>query len=238
MIGNDIVDLRDRDARPESFRARFDERVFSADERHAMAHDPVPLARRWAHWAAKEAAYKLAKQIDSTFVFTPARLVARFSSQGTTSGAVGARLERHGHLELPRRLGPGIATLELRSFETADYVHVIAVPVDSDWGGIDLMAESIDLDVDDPSAAVRAVAIREISRSLGVAAERLSIGREGRIPTVELDGMRTALSLSLSHHGGWIGYATRLHIDTQFHTDRTDQGIDSMAQATARMWVQ
>ena len=64
MIGNDVVDLEDPETRPETFRPRFDERVFDPVERRAIAHDPRPHARRWAHWAAKEAAYKLARQLD------------------------------------------------------------------------------------------------------------------------------------------------------------------------------
>ena len=78
MVGNDIVDLFDPDAQPRSFRPGFDERVFAAEERRAIEQDPNPLARRWAHWAAKEAAYKLARQIDETFVFSPRRLVANY----------------------------------------------------------------------------------------------------------------------------------------------------------------
>ena len=131
MLGNDIVDLQDSDARPESFRARFDDRVFSAEEQRAIAQDSNPLARRWAHWGAKEAAYKLAKQLDSSFVFTPGRLVADYvddENDVEVSRRVAPRLERRGELELPFALPQGTGMLELRSFETADRVHVVAVP--------------------------------------------------------------------------------------------------------------
>ena len=64
MLGNDVVDLLDVDARPETFRRRFDARVFAPEERRAIAADPRPQALRWAHWGAKEAAYKLARQLD------------------------------------------------------------------------------------------------------------------------------------------------------------------------------
>ena len=80
MIGNDIVDLEDPDTRPETFRPRFDERVFDAAERRSIARDADPHKRRWAHWAAKEAGYKLGRQADEDFVFTPSRLVARFEA--------------------------------------------------------------------------------------------------------------------------------------------------------------
>jgi len=215
MLGNDIIDLRDADARPESFHARFDERVFSLDERRAIAQDANPVARRWAHWGAKEAAYKLAKQVDSTFVFSPGRLVADYSaspddaSRAPGRSRVGGQFERQGRLELPAALPNGIRRLALRSFETANQLHVVVVPVGSDWDDVEMAVEALDRELDDPSTAVRAMAIRKISRSLGVSAERLRIARDRRVPVVELDGARMPLSLSLSHHGGWIGYAVR-----------------------------
>ena len=87
MLGNDVVDLRDADSRPESFRPRFDIRVFTPEERRAISRDREPMARRWAHWAAKEAAFKLAKQIDPSFVFSPGQLAVDFDTS-TESGAV------------------------------------------------------------------------------------------------------------------------------------------------------
>ena len=242
MIGNDVVDLRDPDARPETFRPRFDERVFSPDERRAIAHDAVPIARRWAHWGAKEAAYKLAKQIDSTFVFSPARLVANFSSHEGGSNRARGGLERRGYLELPPiSMGPsgnGIMTLELRSFETFEQVHVVAAPAGSDWGAIDLAVREIDPLTEDPSAAVRALAIRETSRILGVTEERLTIGRDDRIPTVRFDGLRTSLCLSLSHHGRWISYAMRLPIDVQNPSCRRDARTDSVGLTAGLAWTE
>jgi len=232
MLGNDVVDLRDPDARPESFRARFDERVFSIEEQRGIAQDANPLARRWAHWAAKEAAYKLAKRLDSTFVFSPGRLVAKYSNDSDQqSPRTAGQRKRRGLLELPRALSQGIRMLALRSFETAEWVHVVAVPVGSDWGGVDSAVEPLGGELKDPSVAVRRLAVREISLSLGVGAERVSIGREGRVPTVEIDGSRTSLSLSLSHHGNWIAYAMRLRTDLQGECGWPRGGSDSFARA-------
>lgn len=214
MIGNDLVDLRDADARPESFRPRFDERVFSDEERRSFARDASPLARRWAHWGAKEAAYKLARQIDSTYVFSPARLLPRFETEESVILHHATGLERRGRLAFPSPLSNELEELEIRSFETAERVHVVAVPLGADWGSIDLGVETIDVRTDDPSLAVRNFAIGGISRSLGIEAKRISIGREGRVPIVQLDGVTTSLSISLSHHGRWIAYAMRIHLET------------------------
>jgi len=63
MLGNDVVDLLDAESQPETFRPRFDERVFTEAERSEIAKSSRPLALRWALWSAKEAAYKLAKAL-------------------------------------------------------------------------------------------------------------------------------------------------------------------------------
>ncbi|MCA9505334.1 MAG: 4'-phosphopantetheinyl transferase superfamily protein [Myxococcales bacterium] len=207
MLGNDVVDLRDPESDPESFRPRFDERVFAEEERREIAHDPRPLARRWAHWAAKEAAYKLARRLDPGFVFSPRTLVARFDplSEAATRGP--GVVERRGRLELPRTVGPEISTLELRSTESAACVHVVALPGGFDWGAVDVGVARIDPAREDAGRVARALAITDVARSQGVAAERLAIAKVGRVPVVELDGERTSLVLSLSHHGAWVAFA-------------------------------
>ncbi len=212
MLGNDVVDLLDPDARPESHPARFDERVFAEEEKRSIARDSNPLARRWAHWAAKEAAFKLAKQIDSDFVFAPKRLVVRYVSASIGSDG---RVTRHGSLDLPEIRGNTIRRLEIRSDETLERVHVIATPEGSDWKAIDADVRRLGSTGIDPSRAVRTLAIGRSSRILGIDRNRLTIGQRGRIPIVELDGSRTSLCLSLSHHGGWMAYAMRPRIDLE-----------------------
>lgn len=204
MLGNDVVDLHDRDSRPETFRPRFDARVFDECERRAIAHDLHPLARRWAHWGAKEAAYKLVRQVDPGFVFAPRRLVVRFEP---VSPNAGRRRERRGRIELPEDSALAGSAVEVRSFETPDYVHVIALPEGADWGAIAARVCELEPAKADPSEAVRQLARAEIACSLGVEEARLEIGRRGRIPTIELDHAPTALSLSLSHQGRWIAFA-------------------------------
>lgn len=201
MLGNDVVDLEDVDARPETFRSRFDARVFADEERRAIAADADPQACRWAHWGAKEASYKLARQLDSGFVFSPVRLVAHWAPRRAGTG------ERRGRLE--RVAGPGgrALAIELRSFENRERVHVVAQPAGADWGGVVMAVESIAGSDEAPGQAVRRLARREIARALGVTPERLSIGRRDRIPTLALDGRPTAHALSLSHHGRFVAFA-------------------------------
>jgi phosphopantetheinyl transferase (holo-ACP synthase) len=213
MLGNDVVDLRDADTDPDTYRPRFDQRVFTPVERRAIERDSQlhsgSHARRWAHWAAKEAAYKLAKQVDSDFVFAPAKLVPRFSAAVDQAGD---RVERRGMLLLPSAVAPGIQELELRSDETPDRVHLLALPSGSDWGAVVSAVEPIDEGVD-PSSAVRCLAIDRIAQDLGIESDRIEIGRRGRIPTVEIDGARSTMEISLSHHGGWVACVMMLRND-------------------------
>lgn len=220
MLGNDVVDLRDADAKPETFRPRFDARVFAPVERRAIERDAQPQARRWAHWAAKEAAYKLAKQIDATFVFSPSKLVAHFNAP--VDGSAG-RVERCGTLGLPNMLTPGVRELELRSFETADWVHVLALPAGSDWEAVVWAVAPLEV-MADPSAAVRSLAVNRIAQDLGVERDRVTIGRRGRIPTVSIDDCDRTMAISLSHHGGWVACAMRLRCEESLPRDRTDCG--------------
>lgn len=207
MLGNDVVDLEDVDARPETFRRRFDARVFAEEEREAIAEDEHPQARRWAHWGAKEAAYKLARQVDPRFVFAPARLVARFELARSSSDGAPPLRERRGRMILAGGPAKEVNPVELRSFETSAYVHVVALPAGSDWATVAMAVAPLAESREDPGLAVRRLALRRIADELGVESGRLSIGRRDRIPTVELDGKTTRLALSLSHHGRFVAFA-------------------------------
>lgn len=248
MLGNDVVDLLDVDARPETFHRRFEARVFTPGERERIAAaartdgsstsggadasegantSEAADALRWAHWAAKEAAYKLLRQRDPAFVFSPIRLEARFDAPAL-GGPLGAT--RRGRLtvqpgplsgDAPARDLASQATtsgsaapapaIELASFETRDFVHVLALPAGADWRSVvtavEPLASSCFAADEDASRAVRQLALRGIAEALGVDRSRLAIGRRGRIPTVELDGTPTPIALSLSHHGRFVAFA-------------------------------
>ncbi len=209
MLGNDVVDLEDPDTLPESFRPRFDERVFDPTERRAIAHARDPHARRWMHWAAKEAAYKLARQIDPRFVFSPSKLVARFADDASNETD---RIERRGMLDLPKALAPGFAALELWAEIVDGRVHVIALPRGEDWAAVVSSVEVLPAG-GDPSEEVRRLARECVSRDLGLSVDRVTIGRRDRIPTVEIDGRRCHMALSLSHHGRFVAVASNHRVE-------------------------
>ncbi len=254
MLGNDVVDLQNADSRPESFRPRFDARVFSEEERRVISRDANPLALRWAHWAAKEAAFKLAKQADPDFVFSPSRLRVEFEP---IRASYGQQIQRFGMVTRLDSISIAPESIEVRSFESAERVHVVALSVGADWGAVSGAVESIESLSVDPSVAVRELAIHEIARVLGVAPNRLAVGcREGqyagwqagvpnapcssglprrasrpsRVPTIELDGEPTSLSLSLSHHGRFVSFAMTPRIEPAIQMGRSfDHGAATVS---------
>ena len=239
MIGNDVVDLRDPDADPTSFRPRFDTRVFGASERAAIDRDPRPGLRRWAHWAAKEAAYKALRRVDRDFVFAPSRLVARFASmteatpiaQASEAGKA-QRFVRRGEL---LSLGPesegGSRRIALRCEEWRDGVHVVAWLPSVDPRALLHGITRLATPEDDASAAARALALDHIAARIGCRVGRLAVGRRGRIPTLEIDGEATASPLSLSHHGCYVGFAWRA--DSSELARRAEARAGSLAKHAA-----
>ena len=193
MIGNDVVDLFDRDADSSSYRPGFDARVFSADERRLIASACEPERQRWRLWAAKEAAYKAARKCDPSTVFSPSAFSVSLEPDGEhLRGMVDCLGSRYRVLfDESQRWIHAIATRGARGF--ARVISAVGRH-------------------DDPSArgeslAVRALAREHVARHLGVRPEDLRIRREARIPWVWLQDRRLNLSLSLSHSGGIVAFA-------------------------------
>ena len=88
MVGNDVVDIAD--TRRRARHVGFDARVFSDRERRAIEGDDDHEARRWAHWAAKESAYKVAKRRDPDAIFSPVKFSAEFDGGFAAARSRGA----------------------------------------------------------------------------------------------------------------------------------------------------
>ena len=78
MVGNDVVDLADREVCNGPAHPRVDARVFAPAERRALEAGGAPNRLRWTLWAAKEAAYKLAVKRDPNVIFAASRFVVKF----------------------------------------------------------------------------------------------------------------------------------------------------------------
>jgi len=189
MLGNDVVDLADREAAAGATHARFDERVFAASEREAIERSAFPERLRWTLWAAKESAFKAARKIDPRIVLSHRRFEVAVEDDHACTVTHGASRW----------------TVRTRCHDGA--VHAVAVAADAARSeSIDGFARVASTDAD-LSAAVRRFAIGRLAARLGVEPGRLEIARRGRIPFVLLDARPALLELSLSHHGAVFGFA-------------------------------
>ncbi len=186
MVGNDLVDLAD----PETLspHPRFDERVFNPAERAAIAAACDPHRARWARWAAKESAFKLARRADPRMVFAHARFATELDP-----GGVG-------------RVTLGVWTCAVVVSCVASAVHAVATRCARDQARLVAGWTRSATDAD-PRAEVRALTIASVARHLGCETSQVAVvTRPDRVPELVVAG-ELAGALSLSHHGAFVAFA-------------------------------
>jgi len=193
MVGNDVIDLGDPEARPGGCHARFDARVFAAVELEQLAASTAPVRLRWILWAAKEAAFKVAKKDDARTIFSPRRFVVCVTS-GTQARVAHDARRFAVELEIGARYVHAIAT-----DGGNPGARVVAGVERIAWGGSTC-----------PGSAARTLAIRALAPLLGIAAAELSVAREARVPRLCRGSVDVATDLSLSHHGRFVAFACTL----------------------------
>jgi phosphopantetheinyl transferase (holo-ACP synthase) len=188
MLGNDVVDLADPETRPGGRHPRFDVRVFTREERAALAEAEDPERLRWSLWAAKEAAYKCLKKLAPGTCFSPLRFAVQLEA---------GRVECGG-----RRL-------RLALFAEGDLLHAVATDAADPERDVlcALAARPAGQDPDGASRAVRALAREAAAAQLGCRADEIEVWREGRLPRLRRLGAQRELDLSLSHHGRFLAAA-------------------------------
>ncbi len=191
MIGNDVVDLREPGQLAEARHPRFDRRVFSGAERETLGASGAPERLRWILWAAKEAAYKVARKLDPETVFSPPRFEVELDA--TLKGRV-----RHEE-----------RSFELVVDENEERVHALASEADPKEGVVSRVVRT-DEDPATVSRAVRALACHELATVLQIAVEDLEIRQLGRIPVLTATDRSLDVDLSLSHHGRYLAFACDL----------------------------
>jgi hypothetical protein len=195
MVGNDVVDLGDAESRSEAHHPRFDARVFAGPELRALDACADSERLRWILWAAKESAYKAARRVDATTVFSPRLFVAWLQpEEGAQAWS--------GHVE------HGDDRFRVRVALENGCAHAVATHPQARTGvvkaGVGRVARGVSAGV--PGRAARDLALAGIARLLGVSRGELRIERRGRIPRVRRVGGSAPL-LSLSHHGRFVAYA-------------------------------
>jgi phosphopantetheinyl transferase len=189
MVGNDVVDLRARAVVAGPRHPRFDARVFAPSEHRALRESAEPNALRWALWAAKEAAYKVAKKLDAATVWSPLRFVVSLGPG------------RAGSVEHAGR------TIPVRIDADAERVHAVASDRAEALAGVRSRVAELPAPDADPSLAVRELAREELAPLLDAEPGALEIARRERIPVLRLGGRDAPFDLSLSHHGRFVAYA-------------------------------
>ena len=202
MVGNDIVDLTDRDADATTYSSRFDARVFSAEERRSLRDSGAPERQRWRIWAAKEASYKLARRRRPATVFSP--ILFRVSLDSSRTGGTGGRLRG--------RVQHRDEFFRVEVFEGPQWIHAIAISESEDFGRVMHSIERLNgargKDSDCPSSgAVRDLACVSVARRLALPSKSLRVERVNRIPEIWHEARRLPLGLSLSHHGDFVAFA-------------------------------
>jgi phosphopantetheinyl transferase (holo-ACP synthase) len=218
-IGNDVVDLSDPETLAQALHRRFDERVFTADEAAAIQSSAQAHRLRWAYWAAKESAYKVAIKLDPTTVFSPTRFKVTLNRNG--SGVVVHENNR----------------FSVRTNHSQRYVHAIALSIPSGLYasgfylpptercdprmrrfanverreifiyGHSRANRTIKNHPDKLSLFARQQAMRAIGSLLGIRPDRIEIARGRGIPHARSRGWELPIDISLSHHGCYVAYA-------------------------------
>lgn len=196
MLGNDVVDLADPEARAAALHPRFDRRVLDEEEQAWLRTSQRPERDRWVLWAAKESAFKAARRLDAGVVFSPVRFAVRLRAEaGAFRGSVHHRGRRF------------CVSVEVER----DLVHAVcrAEP----WVGSEPLCavETVraELAPSEASARVREMARSAVAAALDLAPAALRFDRSDRLPLLRA-GDRVVSALSLSHHGRSAAFAAAL----------------------------
>lgn len=192
MLGNDVVDLEDREAAPGATHPRFDERVFAAEELECLRRSPSPGRLRWVLWAAKESAYKAAKKLDPRTIFSPRRFVVRLDAANLGCVRVGER-----RFSIVARVERAVCHV----VACAELPHGVIVVSGLQRLVSDARRPPL------PAYAVRRFTIDEMTPWLGARAGDLELVSEGRVPRFRLSGRPVPADVSLSHHGRFVAFA-------------------------------
>ena len=200
MIGNDIVDLADPQARGKNRDIRFIERVFTPDEQRKIQKSDEPDIVLWSLWVGKETGYKAMSKTHPAVSSSPERYAVQLSD---------TPLPESGTVETPC----GLVSVRFRI--TGGYIHCIGATTDKGLNSIVWDVQTMlrpEVSPKYQSDFVRNMARKKISRYLKEDLETLEIvrpkGRRGLgPPVIYTGGKRTAIDISMSHDGRFAACA-------------------------------
>ncbi len=188
---------------------RFDERVFTWGERSRILAATSPHRMRWALWAAKESAYKVARKMEPRVCFSPRAFVVRIPSGET--GASRAFFAEVSH---------AVGRFQVRLESTDQWVHAVASIYGAGMAKAGWELRSLGLAAArrvpgaEASARVRQLARSALASGLSIVPSEIVIAAAARrVPRVSWRGRKLSFDLSFSHHGRFVacawGQATR-----------------------------
>ncbi|HET7552140.1 MAG TPA: 4'-phosphopantetheinyl transferase superfamily protein [Gemmatimonadaceae bacterium] len=198
MIGNDLVDLRAREAAGKSGDTRFLARVFTTREAELIASSPSPDTALWILWAAKEAAYKVAKKLSPDVIFAHSRyevipddaaLTIDSDGSSVSEGAPPGRsvparsVLRAGRVRLQGLDGLDGVVLPVEWRLSPTFVHCVAMEADGDFHSL-RVAISARAELDRDSTVYEPTDREQLSLA-GRAAESLAVRRLARALAAE-----------------------------------------------------
>jgi phosphopantetheinyl transferase len=199
------VDLRDPENQPDAIHARFDERVFDPAERACIREADSPHRVRWALWAAKESAYKVARRMDGRIHFHPQAFSVRIP------GRKPAAIDSY-----PAEVSHATCRFEVDIRSTDDWVHAVASPRAGTREEVGWKVDDLPLTACpaagryEASERVRRLARSAIASALSLVPSDLVVAAAAkRAPEVWWRGRKLAVDLSMSHHGRFIACAWR-----------------------------
>jgi phosphopantetheinyl transferase (holo-ACP synthase) len=188
LVGNDVVDLHEPENQPDAIHPRFDERVFSSDERACLGIESTAHATRWRMWAAKESAFKVARKLDAGARFLPRQFSVHFTGRSRA-------VVRHavGHFDIALS-GP------------EGWIHAVATPAlnAGTWVAPHVLVERASdglLAAREASSRVRAMAVSALESAFSIDRGDIVIVSAGRIPLALWKESPLPVDLSFSHHG-------------------------------------
>lgn len=192
MIGNDVVDFEDPETRKKQLHPRFDQRIFSEQELHALAQSDDPHRLRWAMWAAKEASYKCGRKQVQNLIFSPRQFVVLPQDD--------ARL----HVRHPQ------FDFEVELQMSAQRVHALArcsSHCNSHQNALTAVLKVSPTQQQNPSQSIRYWARHCLAPYVQISAGDLSIVTADKIPYLQGPDHQILGDLSLSHHGRFLAFA-------------------------------
>lgn len=231
LLGNDIVDLSDASTFEKYRDSRFLSRVFTDEEQSTIRQSGTPNETLWTLWAAKEAAYKIISKLSSPPIFRHKSFRARVHKPSATAGNSSSRtttvevqyrktsmmmqvcvgkdyIHATGAHPLSQEADDCRVISEMRACQAADW-EAWEAKTDFPDGFTEAERTSISRA---ESALVRSFCKKSIAKALEISPARLQIIRpvkqtKTQPPFLLVDGQKTAIDITLSHHGRYLGWA-------------------------------